>query len=316
MNLFPDPWPAVLAVVALVAAGLVVLRHRGGRRQAVPRRRLVLALVLVAVALRPVVGTSTTVSYSSGVDVVIMIDRTASMAAEDHAGGRTRLEGMKDDLARLVASVEGSRFAVVVFDNGARVALPYSTDAAAVVSLADAIGWREAAFGTGSDIAAGVPVAQALLERSHAERPEVGRYLVYVGDGEQTIEAPPGSFAPLSPFVDGGLVLGYGTASGGVMREREGSDTYVTHGGERATSVIDQDNLRRIAEEVGVPYRHRTADTDLSLPVSGAVLVPTERRDPRGFELYWVLAGVALLVLAVDLWDGLGRLRRAQEELR
>lgn len=316
MNLFPNLPLVVAAAVIVVAAGIGVHRNRGTRARGTLVRRSVLAVMLVAIALRPMVGTTTQITYSSGVDVILMVDRTTSMAAEDHAAGQTRLEGAKEDLAKLVASVEGSRFAVIVFDNDGRVALPFTTDASAAMSLADAIGWRESAYGVGTDISVGIPTAQRLLERSRTQRPDVGRYLVYVGDGEQTTAAAPASFAPLAPLIDGGYVLGYGSDEGGPMKEYEGAEDHVTRDGEVVRSVIDEDNLRQIASELGVPYLHRAGPGQLALPVTGEVQVATERRDPRGSELYWIVALGALAVLAVDVWDGTGRIRRTQELLR
>lgn len=314
MSLFPDYRLLALALAVLVLA-VLLHRQRGMRRGLALARRLVLAMLLVVVAARPVVGTSTATTYSAGVDVVIMIDRTTSMAAEDYAGGQMRLQGVKDDIAKLIASVQGSRIAIVVFDNNARVALPFTTDAAAAVSLADAIGWREATYGVGSDISIGVPTARALLERSKAERPNTGRYLVYFGDGEQTVDTPPASFAELQPLVNGGLVLGYGTTTGGPMKEYQGANTYVMKDGQRALSVIDEANLQRIAQQLQVPYEHRTSGTGLSLSLAKSVYVPTVRHEPRGFELYWIAAGVAVFVLGLELWDDIGRLRRAKSEV-
>lgn len=316
MSFFPHYGLLALSGVLLVAAIVLVVRNRRTRARTATLRRLVLALLLVLIAARPLVGSSLSVTYEAGVDVVILMDRTTSMAAEDYAGNQPRLDGAKHDLARVVSSVAGSRFAVVVFDNGARTALPYTTDASAVGSLIDAIGWRETTYGTGSDISVAVPLARELLERSRRERPDVGRYLVYVGDGEQTATTTPSSFAELAPLIDGGLVLGYGTAAGGPMKRYEGSDDYVTLDGAVVRPKVGIANLRRISTELGVPFQHRTSDTALRLEVKGEVLVPTERRDPRGFELYWILAGLGVVVLAIDLWDGIGRLRRARESVR
>lgn len=316
MTFFPNHVLLVVAVVLLVVTAVLVRRHAStpvGAGLAVP---LVLAVTLVVIAARPMVGTTTVTTTSSGVDVVFMIDRTTSMAAEDHDDGRTRLEGVSDDVARIVESVYGSRFAVVVFDNEARVALPFTTDGAAVVSMADAVGWREATYGTGSDISVAVPVVEELLERSREDHPDLGRYVVYLGDGEQTVPGDPASFGSLAPLVDGGLVLGYGTDEGGPMREYPGSEDYVSFEGEPAVSVLDEDNLRRIAEQMGAQYGHRSTDSDLALEVSGQARVTSERREPRGFELYWIVAVAAVVVVAVGLWDGIGRLRRAREELR
>lgn len=316
MSFLPHYPLLAVGVFLVVLTFVVFIRAKESHLRLAAARRVILALLLVVVAARPMVGSTMTISYEAGVDVVIMIDRTTSMAAEDHAGHQPRLAGVKEDMFSILSAASGSRFAVVVFDNEARVALPFTTDVMAVSSLVDAIGWRETSYGTGSDISIGIDEAQELLEQSRRERPEVGRYLVYAGDGEQTASTSPSSFSPLADLIDGGLVLGYGTTNGGPMKEYQGSDTYVTWNGERAYSRIDHSALRTISYDLGVAYDHRGSGNRVELPLEGDVLVPTERRDPRGFELYWIFAGFAVLVLAVELSDVLGRLRRAQENLR
>ena len=59
---------------------------------------------------------------------------------------------------------------------------------------------------------------QQLIE-AEKNSPERSRTIIYFGDGEQTVETSPKSFEPLKKYIDGGLVLGYGTAAGGRMKE-------------------------------------------------------------------------------------------------
>ena len=315
MKLFPSPSLVVLALLALGASIVLFMKRRGQnpRIRAALLRRGALALVLLGVALRPTVGSTTTTTYASGVDVVIMIDRTTSMAAEDYDGTQTRLAGVRADLTRLIESLAGSRFAIVIFDNDARVALPFTTDAAAAISLVDAVGWREAKYGTGSDIGIGLKTARAVLASSQQDHPKVGRYLIYAGDGEQTAKTPPSSFTPLKPLLDGGIVLGYGTTKGGVMHTVEGGSNFVTRNGKQVRSVINEANLRNIASQAGISYAHRTAPGELKLPVRNRIRVPIKHREPSGFELYWIIAVVGLAVLASELWVDIAALRRLRE---
>ena len=74
--------------------------------------------------------------------------------------------------------------------------------------------------------------------------------------------------------------------------------------------------LERIAAQLDVRYLHRTAPGELSLPVHRAVSVATKQQEPGGFELYWIVAGLAALVLAVELMERISAVRRAREDLR
>lgn len=311
IHFFPHP---VLIIVAIASCIVLIIWRLRARQTSGWIIRFVTALLLLIIAIRPTFGDAQTVTYSPGIDVVIMIDRTTSMAAEDYAGRQRRLSGATDDLAQIVASVEGARLAVVVFDNNARIALPFTTDATAAVSLIDAIGWREVVYGNGTDISVGIPLAEDLLKSSKAQRPEVGRYLVYIGDGEQTIDQAPASFEPLRQYLDGGLVLGYGTADGGPMKTRPGSSDYVTVNGEIAYSRMNEANLVTIAEQLQVGYQHRTEPGKIMLPTKKSILVPTVHTDPRGIEIYWVIAIGIIALLATQLWHGIIEIRHTRRQ--
>jgi hypothetical protein len=89
--------------------------------------------------------------------------------------------------------------------------------------------------------------------------------------------------------VDGGAVFGYGDAA--------------------------EARLRAVADQIGVPYVSGGQDT---APEEAA---PEDSQGPQpdhagaassGFELYWVLAGVAGLVLLFELYHALRYLRRTR----
>jgi Ca-activated chloride channel family protein len=112
--------------------------------------------------------------------------------------------------------------------------------------------------------------------------------------------------------VDGGAVLGYGTAEGGRMKENTGQRSGQDAGagyiqdrssgtGNDALSVIDEGRLHAIAGQLGVPYVHRSAG-DAVTPMMqaadpGALQRVTEDGDVAGrTELYWLLASGAFLL--------------------
>lgn len=318
MSIFPD-WSLIGLCAVVLVGGLWVWR-RPSRSAAIrsSSARLLLAVALLAViSVRPTFGESITTTYASGYDVVLVVDRTTSMGAEDYRGKQARIEGVKADARKIIASVVGSRVAVVEFDNNARLALPFTTDAAAAVSLFDAMGWRESEYGNGSDIGIASELVETLLERSQEQYPNVGRYIVYFGDGEQTQSGTPAAFDNLRQYLSGGLVLGYGTASGGVMRKRTNAEELVTTSdGQTAISRIDEQNLRQIADQLGVVYEHRTADDPVVMETTGASEFPVLRKEPRGVEIYWVFAGVGAVLLVWQLLEEIRSLHRARRSLR
>jgi Ca-activated chloride channel homolog len=113
-------------------------------------------------------------------------------------------------------------------------------------------------------------------------------------------------------------VFGYGTAEGSPMLQFFGSDAlFVTADsdaprspyvqdfatGRTAISRLDEGNLDEVADELGVPYLHRSAPGGLSAMATAlAEAAPTvsdgSRDTPR--RLYWI---PALALLAVLLWQ-------------
>lgn len=306
MNLEPD-W--ILLALCGIAVVLTVLT---GALRLWPRL-LVLGLLGV-IALQPSWGGEDENSPPSGTDIVLMIDRTTSMAAQDYAGSRPRMDGVAEDVATIVAAMPAARYTVVTFDNEARIAAPWTSDISAIVTLAETMGWREEGYGLGSDISTGLPLVERLLESSEAARPQASRYVVYFGDGEQTSEQAPRSFEPLAPYVDDALVLGYGTDEGGVMAQRVDTEELVTRDGISQLSTIDEANLQQIADDLGARYLHRSAPGDLTLWPDDASTAWAQDQEPA-VRWGWVLAPLAALVMGFDLWRTGAAARQARREV-
>ncbi|NHA00442.1 hypothetical protein G5V59_11245 [Nocardioides sp. W3-2-3] len=63
-------------------------------------RRVAIALTFVIILLRPGVGQADVTTQLSDIDVLVVVDRTRSMAALDYAGNKPRIEGVRDDRPR------------------------------------------------------------------------------------------------------------------------------------------------------------------------------------------------------------------------
>ena len=298
---------ALLGGALLLVAGRALLRS-GGAARALWAGRIVLVLACVAMLLRPGVPGVPARIAATDLDVLLVVDTTASIAAEDWAGGRPRLEGVRADVDALIEAYPGARFGLVAFDADAQVRMPFSHDTTALGSAMAVLGTEVTAYSRGSSI--GVAHQRVLETLRSAAETTTGRsrMVFYFGDGEQTAARPPESFAEAAPYVDGGLVLGYGTASGGPMRENRGvpdaePGRYIQHGGAPALSVIDEDALRKVAADLGVEYRHRDATSAPAFPT-----MPTTTLDHSAAatarivgDLTWVPAIVVFVVLAIEL---------------
>ncbi len=316
------PW-WLLALVGGPALGVAIVlavRHRS-RALAWSRRGLMLVLVLL-VCLRPgIAGAGEQApARSTDVDVFFVVDRTMSMAAQDYDGGKERLSGVRSDVMALARQLTGARFSVIEFGRGAQVDLPLTTDTAALRSTMDVLRQESGHYARGTSIDRALPELADALQRARQTRPERARLVYFISDGEQTVDEQPRSFAGLAPHVTGGAVLGYGTPAGGRMPDPDAGDpsAYVTGpDGQTALSRIDEDNLQRIARELGVDYHHRTAPGGLHVDLGQVTVSAAPGGDAARvstFELYWLLAiGVAALALC-ELW-GLGHLAVASRRV-
>jgi Ca-activated chloride channel family protein len=327
----------LIAALGAVLAGFAIVQLVSpgrGRTRLLWASRLVMVLLLVGVALRPAVPASSLPPAASGdVDLYVVVDTTSSMAAEDWGDGAPRLDGVREDVPSIAELLIGSRVSLITFDAVTVHRVPLTTDVSALAQATRALQQEITSYSAGSSIDEPVEYLTGVLEADAEENPERKRVLFYLGDGEQTSGEAPGSFAGLAPFIDGGAVLGYGTETGGPMRAYTGYDDgtepsyiqdYTT--GQDAVSRIDEPALETIADELGVRYLHRDAESSVAPAAEGIEVgdvqsggeVPAETG-----ELYWLFAipltALALLelgwMLRTVLRSGVGPARRRGREV-
>lgn len=313
-------WPAALLMgvgIVIAGAGRVAGRGRWAWRDGSLWRRLLVLVLAAAMALQARLGADDDrAAPPATLSVLLIVDRTTSMGAQDWNGTQPRIDGVAGDVQELVTRLGAARYAVITSDNVARVSAPWTTDASAVVSLASTMGWREESYGTGSDIAASADLARQVLAEEAAARPHAARFVVYLGDGEQTAKDAPGSFAGLRVLAEDALVFGYGTEAGGRMRQSPASDELVERHGEPQLSHIDEAALRRIAGELGGGYEHRTAPGPFAAALPAATAAVVEEGDSDALALGWILGLVALAPLGWELFATLRAWRSARREVR
>lgn len=272
-------------------------------------RRIAIVVAFVLVLLRPGFGETKLPTQLTDVDVLVVVDRTRSMAALDHEGREPRIDGAKEDLTELVKSLPGARLGMLAFGTDARLLLPLTTDSAAFTAAVETLYLEGPKDGVGSRADRPVAEVKEVLERAKEKHPERRRMVIYIGDGEDTTtEGQDQDFGDLDGLVDGGIVLGYGTTEGALMPESDDldpGDGYVrdSQTGDEAVSRADLDNLKDIADELGVRFEHRTGGggTDEIADSFEAAYSEGEGDRPGQHNLTWlfglILFGLVLLEL-------------------
>jgi Ca-activated chloride channel family protein len=297
----------VLVVLVVIAiAGLAVWRlvRSSGTTRVVWVGRILLVLACGLLLLRPGVAGGEAQTLATEVDVVFVIDTTASIVAEDWDGDHPRIDGVRDDVREIVNSYPGARFSVITFDADAVVRVPLTTDTTAIVSSVSVLRPEVTANSRGSSVGIAAPLLEDTLTAAAELAPERLRMVFYLGDGEQTSTGEVESFAQSRDLISGGLVLGYGTAAGGPMRMTslgDGENGYITYEGDRALSVIDPANLQAIGDDLGVSYEERSAGAALPLPEIPPTTTTTDGSTESVAEFSWAVALVIAALLAVEL---------------
>ncbi|GAA1978185.1 VWA domain-containing protein [Isoptericola halotolerans] len=304
----------VVALLAAVTITALVRSTSAAERLGWVRRTAIVAVVGLMGA-GPSTATSSLDTTVAAVDVYFVVDRTGSMAAEDWGPEQDapRLDGVRHDVTALAESVGDGRFAVIAYDSQATRQLPLTWDRGALGSWAQSVTHELTDFSQGSLVDRPLDDLAAALEGSREQNPANMRVVYFLTDGEQTAGGEPRSFADLAPLIDAGAVLGYGTTDGGRMLESTpagvGPGYIQDPAGGDGLSVADPTTLQALADELGLPYVHRTGPDDVAALVDGidpAQVAADGRREVTTYRpVVWPLALVlgALLAGEAGAWS-------------
>jgi Ca-activated chloride channel family protein len=324
---FHDPlwlWAALAGPLVLLAAWL---REREGARalnfpglgrldglrpgwraraRHVPLVAAAAGLSLLAVALaRPQRGFTRENVTTHGVDIVVALDVSGSMAAEDFQP-RNRLEVAKQVVSDFVQRRTSDRIGLVVFAGKSLTQSPPTTDTAVLLRQLEAV--RLEMLPDGTAIGSGLATALTRLRHSKAR----SRIVVLVTDGSNNAgEIDPATASDIAKAMEV-RVYTVGVGRGGtvpmpVKMRDPFSGRVVT---QRAQVEVDVDEglLQRIAERTGGEF-FRASDADAlrgifaridRLEKSQIKLAAWRRYDERFLPA--LLAAAALLALGGLAW--------------
>jgi Ca-activated chloride channel family protein len=304
--------PLIVALVALAYRARVrALRSFGGATALVSRSgaRWWLKAVLVLVALTslvialagPYVDLRQRAARRLGVDIVLAVDVSQSMAARDVEPDRLRAaRHFSEELGKQMI---GSRVALVLFAGQGTVRYPPTTDPRILGEVLDNSG-RGVRLTQGSSVRAGLESALGAFPPDPG--PLRQRAIVLVSDGEIT-----NSDVPEASELKGAKIyaVGIGTTTGGQIPLYDANNGKFTEylrdaGGVAVVSRLVEPTLRSVAEKGGGRYFQYVGNDavigDLARelrsmeaiePLDDAGAVPDERSAP-----FIALAAVLLLI--------------------
>ncbi|HNU56938.1 MAG TPA: VWA domain-containing protein, partial [Flavobacteriales bacterium] len=204
------------------------------------------ALSFIAVALAgPQFGTRLSEVRSEGVDLVVAMDVSNSMACEDLRPDR--MEAARRAMSQLIDKMRGDRLGIVVFAGEAFVQLPITTDRSAAKLFLDALSTRS--VGTqGTAIGAAIDLAR---ESFDLESPG-GKAIIVITDGENHEDDAEGA---ARKAAEAGIIvhtIGMGTPEGGPLPIRRNGQVVGFRKDQNGNTVVSRLNepmLERIAAE-------------------------------------------------------------------
>lgn len=315
-------WPIWLTgIFAFALAGLCIWQlTRPGVNRVGWVRRLGAVGLMAAIGLGPSIEERVPDALLTNVEVYFVVDRTGSMAAQDYGpDGATRLSGVSADIDQLTRIIPAAQYSIVAFDSQASRQLPLTSDARAVRSWAATVRQEVTNYSAGSAVDRPLEMLEGVLSRAQQRNPQNVRLLFLFSDGENTRGSASNpddiaSYAVIAPYVDGGAILGYGTPEGGQMLRYTGvgepvEDDWIidSRTQEPALSQLDENQLRLVADDLGITYQHRFEPSSLQSVIEGVNIddaTADGRRDAvvhRG--VYWIGGLILAALLAWEGWD-------------
>lgn len=216
-----------------------------------------LALVVLALA-NPQMGTQLSTVKQSGIDIMIALDVSNSMLAQDVQP--SRLDRAKQILQRIVETRPNDRIGIIVFAGHAYLQMPLTTDHSAVKLFLQTLN-PELVPTQGTAIAEAVDLAvRAFASNEKSSDQNTGhRALIVLSDGEDH-ESETKTAAQQAN--DAGIVilsLGIGTQQGGtipIYANGQKVDEKRDENGQIVTTQLVETSLKAIANQTNGEYVH------------------------------------------------------------
>lgn len=277
-----DVWrrrTALLKIFAPEARERLLPGVSGGR--SIAKSALISAgLCCLAVGMtQPQCGTHTELTKRTGIDVVVALDASRSMQAQDVRP--SRLARAKLELSDLLDRLRGDRIGLVVFAADAFPQCPLTTDYAAAKLFLKAITY-DSVPQQGTSLSAALLTAKQLLDDGGGV--SRGRAIILLTDGEDHEAGIDDAIDQVSQEGIRVYTVGIGSTSGEPIPLNDEHGRFVGYkrdkSGQTVMTRLNEEVLREIADKTGGRYFHSTAG-DVGIP---AVAEELERLDKAEFE--------------------------------
>jgi Ca-activated chloride channel family protein len=259
--------------------------------------------MLIFAATGPRWGRKIVQLQRKGIDIMVCLDVSRSMLADDIAPNR--LERAKFELGDMLGGLKGDRIGLVTFAGNAALTCPLTINYGAYRMALDEVDTRSTARG-------GSLIGDAIREAadSFADNQKGHKAILLITDGEDQesfpVEAARDAWQNKKIRV---FTVGVGDASQGAripIKDGQG-ERYLQHNGEQVWSKLDVTTLQEMAIEGGGDYYPMgTSDADFRVLYEEHIRRKVEarelemsRKEMQYARFQW-FAGLALLLLMVE----------------
>ena len=266
-----------------------------------------LALFFFVIGLaRPQIGAKLSERETKGAEIVICLDVSNSMLAQDYSPNR--LERAKLAIARIVDKLQGDRIGLVIFAGTSFVQLPVTTDYISAKMFLSSIS-------TGSVPVQGTAIGDAIhtASRSFSTQSEKSRAIVVITDGENHEDDAVQAARDASDAGIRVYTVGVGSAQGQpipvdgeLLKDRDGGIV---------VTKLDEKTLREIAAAGNGAYVHAgNEEFGLNPIIDDLRRLEAEKFKSVVFEeydeQYMYFFAIALALLAIEPLIGARRSKR------
>lgn len=225
---------------------------------------MIAALFFMVALAGPKIGTEVREVQRKGVNMMVALDLSTSMNAEDVRP--SRLGKAKFEINRLINRLQGDRIGLLVFTDQAFLQVPFTTDYSALRLFIDIVNSEQMPSG-GTNFSAAMRTAlESFNSLEEQEQGNAANVLLFVGDGENH---GPGYESELQNLVENNVVtfsVGIGTPGGSPIPIYNENGTLVAYErdseGNTVNTRLQSQNMQEIANAGGGEYYEIRSGSD------------------------------------------------------